>query len=238
MYQRRTFIDSIYIDNYVVKYLSYLHTFIFDFVTDHVNLNEQVLRSFEEIRRTFIERGLNVNGYIDFKKEISNVMSRCHVYSIPSTMEYIQLISYSFPGGTFMNVRVLYMRDIYGPFEHSLFVKIACSFPLLHRLGIQSRFEQKDKLKKVSSIIEFSNLIELDCRCTHVDYVEQFLSDSNTHLPSLSKLVIQYEHLLTITENFTRNATRINCAKAKSMKLYEEITIVHSKDFYLYFALI
>jgi hypothetical protein len=61
------------------------------------------------------------------------------------------------------------------------------------------------------------------------------LSDLNTRLPSLIRLVIQHERLSTVTENFTRNATRINCAGLKSIILDHELAMVHSKDFYQYF---
>jgi hypothetical protein len=194
--------------------------------------------SFDDIRRTFIERGYNIDGYIDCKKDLNMIWSRCHVYSIPSNMEYIQIISHSFPGGIFMNVRVLCMRDQYDSFEHSLFTKISYSFPLLQRLSIHNKIQQKEKSKKVSSIIEFSHLLELNYSYADINYVEQFLSDLNTRLPSLTKLCIQYEHLVKVTENFTSNTTRINCAKLKSIQFDGEMTIVHSKEFYLYFPLL
>lgn len=87
----------------------------------------------------------------------------------------------------------------------------------------------------MSATIKFSHLIELACTHVHMNYVEQFLSNSNTRLPSLVRLHIQYEHLLAVTENFTRNATRINCDRLKSIRFYGELTMVHSTDFYLYF---
>jgi hypothetical protein len=137
-----------------------------------------------------------------------------------------------------MNVGVLCLRDEYDSFEHSFFAKISHSFPLLRRLIMHNKIEQKGKFEEVSSIIEFSHLVELNCTHVHINYVEQFLSDLNTRLPSLIKLHVRYEHLETITENFRRTATRINCAKLKSIKFYDEITMVHSKDFYLYFPLL
>jgi hypothetical protein len=149
-------------------------------------------------------------------------------------MEYLQPISHSFPGGLFKNVSVLWMRDEYQSFEYSFFIKISQSFPLLRRLTITNRIEQKQKSKEVSSIIEFPHLIELDCRDAHINYVEQFLSNLNTYLPSLIKFHVQYEHLLTITENFTSNVTRTNCATLKSIRFDNELTMVHSKEFYLY----
>ena len=111
------------------------------------------------------------------------------------------------------------------------------SHPLLCRLTIHNTIEQKEKSQELSSITEFSHLVELKCVYVHINYVEQFLSDLNTRLPSLNTLHVRYEHLITITENFTRNATRINCAKLKSIKFYDETKMVYSKGFYLYFRL-
>jgi hypothetical protein len=69
------------------------------------------------------------------------------------------------------------------------------------------------------SIIEYLHLIELTFAPVHIDYVEQFLFSLNTRLrlPSLNSLCIEYEQLLTVTENFTRNATCTNCVKLKSI---------------------
>jgi hypothetical protein len=236
--QRTLFIDGTHLENSISGQIPHLHTFIFDIVNEHVIINEEVSPSFDDIRRTFIQRGYNVDGYIDCQKYSNTMWSRCHVYSLPSNMEYIQQISHSFPGGMFMNVSVLCMRDEYGSFEHSFFAKISHSFPILRRLMIQNKIEQKEKSEERSSIIEFSHLVELDCIHVHINYVEQFLSDLNTSLPSLVKLHVRYEHLETITENFIRNATRTNCTKLKSIKFDDETTMVHSKDFYLYFPLL
>lgn len=236
--QRPSFIDGTHLENSFLRQRPYLHTFIFDIVTEHVNINGQVKPSFDDIRRTFIQRGYNVDGYIDSNNYLNSMWNRCHVYSLPSNMEYIQPISHSFPGGMFMNVGVLRMRDEYNSFEHNFFAKISHSFPLLRRLTIENKIEQKEKSEEVSSIIEFSHLVELNCIHVHINYVEQFLFDLNTRLSSLIKLHVRYEHLVTITENFRRNATRINCAKLKSIKFYDEITMGHSEDFYLYFPLL
>jgi len=236
--QRISFIDGTDLENSFLKEIPYLHTFVFDIVTEHVNINGQVKPSFDDIRRTFIQRGYNVDGYIDSNYHLNNMWYRCHVYSLPTNMEDIQPISHSFSGGIFINVTVLWMRDDSNSFEHSFFAKISYSFPSLRRLIIQNRIEQKEKSEEVSSIIEFSRLVELDCFSGHIDYVEQFLSELNTRLPALIKLHVRYEHLVTITDNFRRNTTRINCAKLKSIKFDGETAMIHSKDFYLYFSLL
>ncbi len=149
-------------------------------------------------------------------------------------------ITHSFPAGTFMNVRLLRMYDYSHSFEHDFFAQILRSFPLLllRRLILHNTIEQKEKTsnqlmksEEVSSIIEYSHLVEFGCTSLHIDYVEQFLSNLNTRLPCLSKLHVQYEHLVSAT----RNATRINCTKLKHIKFYDQMATVHSKNFYLYF---
>ena len=133
------------------------------------------------------------------------------------------------------------------PFEHDYFVKISRSFPLLCHLRINNKKPQKDKWSRqlmkpeeAFLIIEYSHLVELSFSCdgTHIDYVEEFLCNLNTRLPCLSKLHVEYEHLVTVTENFTRNTTRMNCAKLEHIDFYHKLGIVRSKDFYLYFPLL
>ena len=98
--------------------------------------------------------------------------------------------------------------------------------------------EQNEKHIEKSSIIDFSHLVELDCSSVHIDYMEQFLFDSNTHLPCLNKIYISYQHLVSVTENFTRSTTHINCANLKRIIFNRKMAMVHSKDYYLYFPLL
>ena len=67
--------------------------------------------------------------------------------------------------------------------------------------------------------------------------LNNFLIDSNTFLPCLKKLYIQYETLFTVTKNFTNNATRTTCSKLKEI-VFDEGLVVLSKEFYLYFPLL
>jgi hypothetical protein len=145
----------------------------------------------------------------------------------------------------FKNVRVLRLVEYFRSFEHDYFARISCSFPFLSSLTVwnfigqkqKSSHQQPVKPEEISSIIEYSHLVELDfVNSLHIDYVEQFLSNLNTRLPCLSKLHIRYEYLVTVTENFTRNATRINCEKLKQLRFYYKVAaMVHSKDYYDYF---
>jgi hypothetical protein len=242
IHNRTTFIDGNYVNNYIRSEMPYLHTFNFDIAIEHVNINQQFKPSPDDIRRTFIQRGYNVGCYIDYDYMGSG---RCHVYSLTFDMEYMCYITHSFPGDIFMNVRTLFVMDFSHSFEHDFFARISRSFPLLSRLTLCNEIEQKEKLSRqlvepeeTSSIIEYSHLVELDCADAHIDYLEQFLSNLNTRLPCLSKLHVRYEQLVIVTGNFTRNSTRMNCAKLKRINFYNKMTTVHSKDFYLYFPLL
>ncbi|CAF3615150.1 unnamed protein product [Rotaria sp. Silwood1] len=178
-----------------------LHTFHFDIVTEYVSMNEQQPKPTpDDIRRTFTERGYHVDCYINY--EFYN-LGRCHVYSIPFDNERLCHITHGFPGGMFINVRVLRMKDDIHPFEHKFFAEVSRSFPLLSRLMVSNVNEQKEKHVEKSSIINFSHLVELDCLNVHIDYVEQFLFDSNTRLPCLNKIYISYEHLLNEIGNLS-----------------------------------
>jgi hypothetical protein len=67
-------------------------------------------------------------------------------------------------------------------------------------------------------------------------YIEHFLNETKTHLPRLTELKISYEDLKMVTENFTRDETRRNCAKAK--RLIVNSSVVYPKDVYDYFPLL
>ncbi len=76
----------------------------------------------------------------------------------------------------------------------------------------------------------------LDIMYAHIDYVEQLLHESKTHLPRVTELKVKCVKLQTVTENFTRDATRLNCRLLK--RLVVNMTAVHPKDFYIYFPLL
>lgn len=221
---RSTFIEGTHLNDEVLSQMSRLHTFIFDIVTYCVNNNADQ-KSPDDIRRTFIQ---DMDCYVDY---FLNGHSRCHIYSLPFTMEYLHSINNSFPGGIFMNVLTLSIFDSVHPFEHDFFERISHSFPLLYRLTIYNEIQQNEK--QTSSVVKFPHLCELNLEYTHIDYTKQFLLDTNTHLPRLTELQIQFEHLVNVTENFTNIVARINCANIKRLRLNQ--IIVHSDDFYLYF---
>ncbi|UJR19932.1 hypothetical protein I4U23_023064 [Adineta vaga] len=206
-------IDGTYLNNYILSQMPRLHTFHFDIVNECVRIDQEHPKPTpDDIRHGFKQSGYDVDCYIDYGFHPS---VRCHVYSLAFPLERICPITHNFPGGMFINIRVLRLKDWLHPFEHSFFAQISRSFPLLSRLIISNGNEQKEKHVDKPSIIEFSHLVELEYCNVHIDYVEQFLVDSNAYLPCLNKIYISYGHLASITENFTRIATRMNCAKLK-----------------------
>ncbi|CAM4851822.1 unnamed protein product, partial [Rotaria magnacalcarata] len=89
----------------------------------------------------------------------------------------------------------------------------------------------------MNSIVKYSHLIWLELECVHIDYVEQFLNETKTNLPSLTRLTIYYSVLCNVTEDFTRYITRRNCIKVNQLNLGGGI-IERSKDFNVYFPLL
>ncbi|CAF3941901.1 unnamed protein product, partial [Rotaria sp. Silwood1] len=90
-------------------------------------------------------------------------------------------------------------------------------------------------------VVQYLHLRSLEFCLTHIDYVEQMLNESKTHLPCLTELVIDYDQLKTITNNFTRDATRLNCINVEELEFHNFInlddsdyqwTIAQSKDFH------
>ena len=66
--------------------------------------------------------------------------------------------------------------------------------------------------KHRGSINHFSYLTRVVLTCAHVDYINEFLCQTKSYVPRLSLLEIDYERLVIVTNNFTNQLTRINCA--------------------------
>ncbi|CAF5055349.1 unnamed protein product, partial [Rotaria sp. Silwood1] len=160
--------------------------------------------------------------------------SQCHIYSYPSFMPYYGNITNNFPGGLFKYVRVVSLFDEH-PFEHEFFLQIQESFPFMEQLSMANYKSQNHKQSYESnndnrnlSLIEYSFLGELVILNAHDDYIEQFLCNTKTHLQNNVLLHIKYESLQRVTHNFTREDTRINCAKINELKLYRKTTCSNS----------
>jgi len=238
---RTSFIDGTHLINDILSKMSHLHTFIFNIISQNVTINEELLPTPDDVEHELLERGYCVDCYTDY-----NVLSRgkCHIYSLPFTMDSMHIHSSKFSGGLFLTVRNLYLRNFVHPFEHDFFARISQAFPLLNKMTIfnisvlkKKLTHREDEHEQTSSIIEFSHLMVLHLSMSDIDYVEQFLFDFNTCLPCLNTLHIKYEHLVIVTKNFTNNATRINCSKLKHI-IFDSKPMAYPKNFYRYFPLL
>ena len=216
-----------------------LRTFDFEITTSIRSIEQANQKSNHELQKTFIsERYDQVISYIDYD---TGGGAQSHIFSLPYTMDETLHLSSNFPGGLLSNICSLLLMDNYHPFEHQFFMKIAQSFPCLTNLSIFNQEPQRHKRLNQSdenspqllSIIEFSHLNNLTLFFSHIDYSEQFLVDINTRLPHLVDLIISYDSLEIVTENFTRDATRRSCAQLNYIQFHQSIVLPES--FYLYF---
>jgi hypothetical protein len=180
-------------------------------------------------------------------EEVSNIVclagntSTYHIFTLP--FEFIELMSIGniFPNIIFNYVIELWVHDVV-PFEHEFFLRIAQAFPLLKILSVSDFSPLSYNVKKSSDniqsyqIVEYPHLTLLDVTRAGVNYIEQFLNETKTHLPSLAQLNVFYEKLRIITENFTREATRRNCARVTRLNTGRQI--VGSKEYHIYFPLL
>ncbi|CAM4932424.1 unnamed protein product [Rotaria socialis] len=237
--ERTSFIDGTQINDEILVHMPCLRKFIFHIRTKVELRHLTHYASNEDIQRTFTNIGYQqvccVLNYI-----VGNVI--CHIFSLPFAFDYLGYIGNIFPPIDFSRVKELDVHDKI-PFEHEYFIRIARFFPLLKELSVinfESQSQTRDNLvsnnDELYPTVEYPNLISLSFQCSHVDYVEQFLNERKTHLPHLTKLMVDYKKLRIVTKNFTRNATRRNCAQVKQLTIDE--TIMHTKEFYNYFPLL
>lgn len=236
---RSTFVDGIHLNNEILDHMPQLQTFNFNIITN-TNVNTFVNNQlYEDIRCTFLNRKFQqVDFYLD---QYPNGTARSHIYSLPYKMDVMRAISNMFPGGLFTNVRVIVLSDLFCPFEHDIYDRIARSFPFLTDLTVFNYKPRNYRISheaknnnQMSPIIVFTHLIRLTICWGNIDIAEKLLVDTNTLLPRLIDLTIPYLYITEVTENFTREATRRNCANIKRLKC-NSTQIVRSKDFCLYF---
>ncbi|CAF2498502.1 unnamed protein product [Rotaria sp. Silwood2] len=229
---KTSYIDGNQLYEQVLKYLPRLNKFMFNIHTHIINTRiDSDLPSNDDIRNSFIKQGFQLVGTCA-TKIFRNNGGDCHVYSLPYPFSDFLFLSNCFQGGQFNKVRILMMLDRY-PFEHKLFKIISEDFPFLQKLIILNLKEQKNDQHHSSTLITFNHLLKLNLISAHNAYATLFLSDRSTRLPCLTNLKIRYSTLASVTNNFTNDETRLNCAKIKS--LYVRDLTVHSQNFNSYF---
>ncbi|CAF2126866.1 unnamed protein product, partial [Rotaria magnacalcarata] len=222
---RNTFIDGNDLKQNIINHLSLLKRFEFHICSNIYNSNQIHLQSKEDIQHTFRDfKDDQVISYIDHFEE--REWRLCHIYLNPEKLRYYYLVTNHFPGGLFTCVRKITLKEEH-PFEHEFFLRIAQSFPFITFLTIENSKSQNNKLSKesennnqVCSTIKYPYLTALTLYFAHDDYIEEFLIHTKICLPDNTVHInIYLEQLERVTYNFTRDATRINCAKLRSLCL-------------------
>ncbi|CAF4070429.1 unnamed protein product [Rotaria sordida] len=224
------FIDGIHLHNEILVHIPQLHTFKYYISTETCTDYSKLRISNRDIQQTFT----NIIKYgqtaciMDYYGACGTI---CHVYSLPFTFTHLYKITTHFPFIVFDTVTHLSVYDIV-PFKHEFFMRINQAFPLLKCFTVENDGMQYWNYNDnpSHSIIEFTHLTSLEITCAHMYYFEQFLAKTNT---LLTRLKVKYNYLKTVTINFTREATRLNCSKVK--QLIVEDSTVFSNDIYQYF---
>ncbi|CAF0986638.1 unnamed protein product [Adineta steineri] len=154
-------------------------------------------------------------------------------------MTHFIALSNSFRGQDFLYVTNLALQDT-RPFEHDSFEWLSQACPSLKDLFIANLTPQKNKRqvaiindKQIFSKNSYLHLFKLNLVNVHIDYVDQFLCYTNTYLPTLDTLVIQYDNLATVLDNFTNDTKQINCSQIKQI-VFDQV-LIWTEDFYDYF---
>ncbi|CAF3001057.1 unnamed protein product [Rotaria sp. Silwood2] len=235
---RTRFVDGTQINNEILVHLPQLYKFTFH-ISTNVTRQHLVQLSNDDIQQTFTNIGYEqVCCYLTYSFDNAT----CRIFSLPFAFDDLQHIGNIFPPIVFTHVIHLGVYDLV-PFEHEFFLRIAHCFPLLKELVVMN-FESQSHISnnlnsndnQMHSIAEYHHLTSLSVRYCHIDYVEQFLNETKTHLPRLTELIVDYNQLTIVTENFTRNTTRLNCAKVKQLIIIK--ALAHSKDLYDYFPVL
>jgi len=251
--ERNRFVDGIQLENDILIHLSKLQTFVF-YICTYTSTNHPVTSlSNDDIQRTFSNVKFGQVGYsMNYIKEFD---IRYHIFSLPVIFHRIGHIGNSFTNTIFKNVTCLCVYDGI-PFEHEFFLRLARCFSLLESLIIinfkaQSTASVNSEHENTNGsfeVVQYFHLTSLDFVHAHIDYVEQMLNESKTRLPCLTEICIDYHQLKTVTNNFTRDAARLNCINVeefefKSLRNHnddsdDQLIKTQSKDFYAYFPLL
>ncbi|CAF1544012.1 unnamed protein product, partial [Rotaria sordida] len=219
---RNRVIDGTYVQHDILDYMPQLHSFTFYICTYVETIDLSYKLSSEDIQQTLTNIGQeHVTSMVNY---IQGGIAACSIFSLPFEFDYLKDLGNKFPNILFSYVTHLLVEDT-NPFEHEFFMRIARSFPLLKCLRIFNIESQVlDGLMTFSSdncqlhsIIEYPHLTTLDVQYAHGDYVEQFLNETKTFIPCLTKFLVSGDHLKAVTKDFRREETRRNCAKANDI---------------------
>ena len=221
------YIDENYLEKNVfprlprLKTLSlFIHSYLYFF---DGQLASSLSQKTEQISFRFLDNRIACYG--DYFPEAGNI--QYHFYTSTFLNKYFSGVSNRFPGGRFDHVCRVSLYDE-KPFEHEFFVRIERSFPLMEQLIIdnwqaQHQREESDQLssyhRKISPIKYFSlGLIKLTD--VHDHYLEEFLLHTKTTFDRQLTLLMKYDSLKRVTNNFTRDELRVNARKVVRLVLY------------------
>lgn len=234
---RNHVIDGDHLQNEILHDLPLLHRLIFDIRSWSTATNDlaQPLSN-DDIQQTFTNIGYRDVGCSIRHCHENHIL--CHVFSLPFTFDYLQCITNNFPRVIFAHVLYLSVCDTL-PFEHEFFLRIAQAFPLLRHLTVSNSTPQVSTSQQTAdqqswTMATYPHLSYLSVMCSDITYAEQFLLETRTQLPCLTELRIELEKLKLVTEHFTRDATRRNCAAVKEL-ITEVALLTYSTEFSLYF---
>ncbi|CAF1244156.1 unnamed protein product [Adineta steineri] len=219
-------IDGTHLKNEILIYMPLLNNFACDIRTWKINNGSLPTLSNDDIQQTF--SNIRYGPMIGSIRYFLTNSYLCHVFTLPFTFDYLQCLTNNLPNVLFDRVYYLSIFDKLS-FEHEFFIRLSHAFPSLKRLTVMNTTAPQNNNQSYS-LIEFKNLNYLNVMNSDISYTEQFLLDTRTNLPSLTELDANYGHLKTVTEDFTRDATRLNCSKIK--KLYTEGTLMYSNDYF------
>ena len=233
---RFTVIDGVDLNEKILPYLSSLQTFVFDICTILPSCRTKSSLSTKDLENTFIHwKYSQVNCSVD---HFSNGLAYCHIYSIPYKMTHFMYLTNTIRNQNqyFQFVITLILYDT-RPFEHDFFEWMSKAVPRLKYLTIEISTPQLKQNEYGSmgkkTCISYNHLTRLRVFQANIDYVYQFLCHTKAYVPQLNVLEIQYEKLITVTNNFSSPATRINCSQLKELRCQE--AIVYPQHFHHYF---
>jgi hypothetical protein len=235
-FSSRRFVDGNTLQNDIINHMPNLNQFAFS-IHSFIHLPDSShLPSNDDIQRTFKSlEDYQIVSYIDY---LPDDKIGYHIYSYPYTLNSFCRLTNNFPGGYFPFVDEISLRD-HRPFEHEFFMRIAQAFAFLRRLTVDNQSPQDQQLDRNHcnlSMIDYTHLTLLDVEMSHYNYVEQFLDATKTCLGNSIRLIVNYYALQIVTNNFTSDATRINCAKVKYLDGFKRWNV--PSHFYDYFPLL
>jgi hypothetical protein len=238
VYRNKGIINENNLKEDFINHMERLNQFTFNIRVFNRRPSQTNILSNENIQSTFKDFQNNqIISCVNYFQE--HEYSYCHTYSYPYKLNFYEDISNNFPGGFFPHVSRVSLFDE-RPFEREFFIQIQQSFPSMKELSVNNDKPQKNKLDRQSksgneylSVIKYFHLTSLCLLQAHDDYVEQFLLDTEVSIPNNVHLSVDYQAIKRVTENFTRCATRVNCAKLASVCLYDTYKCIDPvKDYF------